>query len=1009
MPLSGLPTQLVQIPLAAGLNQRLDERAKTPPSLDIARDIQFDELGGIQTRHPYDTAFPLATTTGGTIAAADLRRVGDNNGELVLFTKSNLYSWIPTASQWVNRGDHLAVALDEETVFASNGDQSAGDRCELGGVQFYAWCEGANTFVSARDSATKAVYINAFQLTSCTRPRFVVLDTFIYFFVVSGVQLIARTLDPANVISSIQGAGTAVVGSGFNTYYDATRVPGQVMAVIAYRQTPTTSYGVLTIGANIATRVSATKARTCDGPIGVAVTTAGTQVQIVRSNVANVVGDLLTLSTLADVRTNDAIGAVSGGDTPQQIAACFPASVSSPERCDVYYAGTLVYCRKNTITTAGTIGTDAYFNSPMFLGSRAFTRTADAHTYIWGAIDAGDAGTFGLIQGQYIMFRNDGFLVARSRIGNVEPLGFTGSFVGYLSSVQPTATSDEYAFLGAYKRIITNPGALFHPAFTARAPLDVVATFDSNEARRGVRFGKALYISGSPVLQYDGVALSEVNFSLGPSDANMADVTDTTGLDAGSYSWKNTLRSINAQGEVDRSSSYGTRSNIAITLNHRATQGTNGANAMIATRKANIAYEFWRTSVNPTLDTPFYLVSSNDPTAANPNGYIPDTVATTPYFVAAFVDALKDSAIVNNEQHPESDGSLASIPPPPARVIAATNTRIFLGDIAGLPNTVVYSKARVDGLAAAFNGRLTIDVPAPGGTITAISFLNETVIVFRQTAVYAFAGQGLDNTGGGSNYADAHVITTDVGALNQESLVTTDSGIVFKSQKGWHVLDRSLSVQYIGDKVTSFDGETIQSAHLVPGQHQLRVMTSSRAVVFDNVASQWCEWTIADAIGGCIWQGQHLYLSSTTGVRAQRTDYTGVAYGLDVETAWIKFADIQGFARVKRYLITGEYESIHHLRIRLAYNYKYDGAGNPVYVDDQYWTPFPTTVGSVLQVQVSPSIQQVESVKIRITASSTSDNGTPPTAGASLKLTGLGMEVGIKRGLYKLLDAAQKR
>lgn len=1005
MPLTGLPTSLVQIPIAAGLNQRMDARAKMPPSLDICRDGQFDELGGIQTRLPYEVLGTLAIESGGTIAVADVRRLTTNGDELLLWTKTNLYSWSQLTSKWQDRGEHAAIALDEEIVFASNGDQMAGDRAECQGVQYYAWIEGTNVYVAARDSATKASFVSAQKLTGETMPRLIKLVDYVMLFTIVGTTLKVRILKPLSILASLAAASFTVIASGMGANYDVALNAGVDTGVVGVaRLASGTSYIAFTTD-TYGTTVTSTKARACDGPIACAVTVAGTQLQIARSSGLNVVGDLLTISTLADVRSGDAIG--STADTPTQVVCVYPAVAAASERCDVYYNGTIGVSRKNTITTAGTLGTDALFQPWLFLASHAFARPLDAHTYIWGFTDNGDS-VFGNLQSQYILYRDDGRIMARSRIGNAQSPQLTLSLIGYLPSVQPTANADEYAFLGVYKRLLTSVGALQHPSFTARAPRDVVVTFDSNAARRTAKFGKTLYVAGGLVLQYDGVQLTELNFCVGPTAPAMADlgVVVAQGLDAGTYNYESTLRSINAVGEVDRSSSYGIRT-IPVLQDHQTGDGTNGHSQLWYTRKVGVAVETWRSAKN--LGPPYYLVSSNDPTAVNPNGYI--SIDKTSINLATFIDTFRDAAITSNESHPEAGtGQLPALPPPPATIIRATNQRLFLTGIAGLPNTIYYSKYRADNKAAAFNDQLLIDVPPVGGKITAIAFIDYTIILFRETAIYAFAGQGIDDTGGGTNFELVRTCTTDVGAINYESLVTTDSGIVFKSSKGWHLLDRSLSVQFIGAGISSFDSEIIQAAHLVPGQHQLRVITSNRVLMFDNVANQWCEWTITNAVGATIWQGQHVYLSNTAGVLRQRTDFAnGVTYGLDVETAWFKLADIQGFARVQKYQLLGEYKSDHHLRFRFAYNYKYDGAGNPLYVDDVYWTPYPITVGSALQVQVSPSLQQIESVKVRITASNPAENGTAPTAGASIKLTGISMEVGIKKGLYKLLSSAQRR
>lgn len=48
-----LPYRLVQVPFSAGLQQKHDPRSLQEPYLDIARDVEFDNIGGLQTRKPF--------------------------------------------------------------------------------------------------------------------------------------------------------------------------------------------------------------------------------------------------------------------------------------------------------------------------------------------------------------------------------------------------------------------------------------------------------------------------------------------------------------------------------------------------------------------------------------------------------------------------------------------------------------------------------------------------------------------------------------------------------------------------------------------------------------------------------------------------------------------------------------------------------------------------------------------------------------------------------------------
>jgi hypothetical protein len=59
------------------------------------------------------------------------------------------------------------------------------------------------------------------------------------------------------------------------------------------------------------------------------------------------------------------------------------------------------------------------------------------------------------------------------------------------------------------------------------------------------------------------------------------------------------LRSLNAQGEVDRSSSYGEKTQVAIANLHQADDGTVSL-AYGLTRKSKVTLEWWRSTVNPT-------------------------------------------------------------------------------------------------------------------------------------------------------------------------------------------------------------------------------------------------------------------------------------------------------------------------------------------------------------------------------------------------------------------------
>ena len=214
-------------------------------------------------------------------------------------------------------------------------------------------------------------------------------------------------------------------------------------------------------------------------------------------------------------------------------------------------------------------------------------------------------------------------------------------------------------------------------------------------------------------------------------------------------------------------------------------------------------------------------------------------------------------------------------------------------------------------------------------------------------------------------------------------------------------------MEYIGGPVADFDTDTFVAVHVVEKQHQVRCLSASaRCLVWDYLVGQWSEWTVTDGLHAAIWGGTYHYLA-TAAIKAEQTTYTAADYFFDVETAWIKLTHLQGFHRVRRVMLLGEYRSAHDLRIRGARDYL-ASAGSTTFFDDQYWPAAPAVVGGPLQVRYSPSIQKVEAIKLRITDYASGSTTTPP-AGEALRLTGFSLEYGAKRGLYKRLPAAQKR
>lgn len=981
----------LQIAFASGLMQKADDRSRPSTALDIALDCQFDELGGIQTRLPF-AALGSNISGGGAISTA--RRIVAYGDELLLFSKDTLYSWNPQLSVWVSRGTHLAIKVDEEPMFVATGDQVNCDRAELSNVIAYCWTDTAVVYVATVDKTTGAVLMPPTAMASSgTRPRVVALTTKILLtYLRTSGDFTSRFIDPATptTVSDSQDITTA---ANIDQVYDITKIIGADAAIGAYRRDTNTSYTVFKITTSTAPVVTAALvARPCSGALAVSSTPDGLQVQIVRVDATGIEGDLITISGFADTaHINKAIHTLAGGGANSIACAHRSVQNSSQYRCYIFWDEDLGSAGDanetdisfNYVDTGGTVGASAVFVRALGVASRAFDY--DGSVYLWcvfaGASAVGGQNFRAALQNTYFLYRDDALLCAKAAGGDSGGFAYTetpGTTTAMLPGVGLVSGTTGFAWCGTERRII-DLGGNGHSGYADRGPLDITFTFDSNAARRTARAGKSLYVTGGEVLAYDGVRLSEVGFHIYPWMFETAN-SGTGSLVDGSYTYKQTLRWANATGESERSTTATTTTQV-VSAGPRAVSvgGTGSSIAVYTTHKkasvsSNAANETWRTPVNPVIDTDFYLVTSKDPAGATPNGYTAND--TTAAFITLLDDRFADATLITKEANPENGGVLENLAPPPASLIAANDTRVFLAGASGDPNRVWYSKQRSEGQIAAFHDGLTCDVPPAGGDITAIAFLNETLVVFRERAIYALPGDGLDNLGGGQNFGPARIVSLDCGAESHEAVALSDRGLIFKSSKGWYVLNKGWSLEYIGAAVSDYDDETVMAIHAIESRHQIRCLTTDRMLVLDTLVNQWSEWTIEEGLDAAIWNGTYAYLVAA-GPRTEQTTYTSLTYGMDIETAWIKMSDLQGSARIRRLLVLGEYRSTHLLRVRVARDYEYASEGVPDYFDDRSWPVTPTTVGGTLQVKHGPSRQQCEAFKVRLTAVGASLTSAP--------------------------------
>jgi hypothetical protein len=438
--------------------------------------------------------------------------------------------------------------------------------------------------------------------------------------------------------------------------------------------------------------------------------------------------------------------------------------------------------------------------------------------------------------------------------------GIAGNHVTVLPHVVVDTDNKVRSLAGIRTRLATQDGKLLTPQGITRVQLDFM---DTNV--NSTQLGDNLHIATGLVYDFDGQNVVEHGFHLFPEKPT-ASVTGGS-LVSGSYDYVAVYEWVDVQGQVHQSApsiplnvSLSGSSKVTITV-----QSTP------VTLKEGVEVALYRTLDTGTI---YYRVTSADMGAST----------------TQFIDEASDAIIEGNQFLYTTGGVIENISPPACSIVQKHSNRLFL---AGLEdrNALWYSKESVTNEAVCFSDLFQLRVNPAGGPITALASLDDKLIIFKEDGIYYLAGQGPTDTGIQNDYTQPQFITSNVGCKNVNSIVVTQDGIMFQSDKGIWLLDRSLALTYIGAPVDDYNSMIVSSALLLPDVNQVRFTTNDRCLIYQNHLKRWSTFTNYEAQSATIWKGKY-YFVTTAGV-IKKEDSTKRAddatfYSLKIVTGWIK-------------------------------------------------------------------------------------------------------------------------
>ncbi len=998
-----LNKQGLSINFAQGLDTKSDPFQVSAGKFLTLQNSVFDKTGRLTKRNGFGalTALPDSSSLFLTTFNGSLTAIG---------TSLNAYS--DASDTWTDKGDLLPISLATLPLIRSNLNQSQADSAvSSNGLVCTVYTDnpagGASYKYVVADVTTGQNIVSPTVIpvasgTVTGSPRvFVLGNYFIILFTnvitaTSHLQYIAvNASNPTQVtantdIASAYISATTLSFDGFvanNNLYIAynTTTGGQSIKVTYLSTTLGAPVAAVTFAGRIATVMSVTAdITTPSDPIIYAsfYDSAGSTgyTLAVDKNLNTILAPTQTISALTLVNLTSS--AVNGVCTIfYETTNSYASPISLPSNFISY----------RTIAQAGTLGTATVLKRSVGLASKAFI--VDDVAYLLSVYSSAYQPTYFLLDGS-------GNIISKLAYGNAGPYRTAGlPGVSILEGVAQIAYLMKDLVQAANKQ--QNPTSAT-PVYS-QTGINLIKFTMSTSRLSVAEIGSDLHISGGYLAMYDGYLPVEHSFFLYPDSVTLTGSAAGGTMTAQQYFYQVTYEWSDNQGNIFRSAP-------SLPKTITTTGATSSVTLSIPTLR--LTYK----TANP-VKIVVYRWSAANQTYYQVTSIAAPTLNNTAVDSIDFVDILPDSSILGNNILYTTGGIIENIAAPATNLTALFNNRLFLVD-AENPNLLWFSKQVIEATPVEMSDLLTIYVApttsAQGSTgpIKALSAMDDKLILFKKNAIYYINGQGPDNTGANSQYSDATFITSTVGCSNQQSIVFIPSGLMFQSDKGIWLLDRSLNTQYIGAAVEAYTlTATVNSAVNVPGTNQVRfTLDSGITLMYDYYFQQWGTFTNVPAVSSTIYGGKHTYINSL-GLAYQEASGSYLDGSTPVlmafTTSWINAAGLQGYERFYQLYLLGQYITPFKLTVQIAYDYNSSFQQSTIvtpeapsgdYGNEALWGSGEVYGGpsNVFEARVFPEKQKCESFQISV--SETYDPSLGLSAGAGLTLSEMEMIIGIKKG-----------
>ncbi len=987
-----LNKQALPINFAQGLDTKTDPKQVQVGRFLSLQNSVFDKGGLLQKRNGYQALPTLPDDTSVTLTTfnSNLLAIGEN-----------IQALSADSSRWIESGTFQPATLNVLPLVRNSLAQTTADVVVGNGLAcaVYVGSDG-NSYYQIDDAVTGQIVVPLTQLpATAALPRVFLLNRYfaITYLVTIGtthLQVLTipiynptfapTTLDVSSQVSSLTAGYDGVINN--NSLYlawDGNDGGGAIR--YCFIDSTLTIHTTHTLAGYTSTLMSvATNVETSGGTVWISFWESGS------TNGYSAAFDSQYNTILAPTQTITTtviseLTSIALGMTLTLFYEVVNDYTASSTRTD--------YIQKNTITESGTVSSPVVVVRSVGIAGKAFYVSNTGQIYLLAVYG-------GALQPTYFLIDQLGNVVAKLAYSNAS--GYAATQILASATVTGSKIQMGYLYADLIQPVNKAQGVASVNGIYLQTGINLVTFTISDSVSVTSEIGNNLVLTGGITWAYDGVKPVEQNFNVWLEDIYGAQ-SGSGNLSIQQYYYVFTYEWTDAQGNVHRSAP-------SVPFGINVTSASVGTSIRVPTLRLT-----YKTAPN-SVRIVGYRWSAGQPV------YYQFTSATMPYLNDPAVDdiqitdTLSDAQIIGNLILYTTGGVVEDIAPPSSTTMTLFKSRLFLVDSED-QNLLWFSKQVIEATPIEMSDLFTIyvapTISAQGSTgpITALSAMDDKLIIFKKDAIYYLTGTGPDNTGANNDFSDPIFITSTVGCANQQSIVFSPMGLIFESDKGRWILGRDLSTNYIGAPVEAYNGAVTNSAVNVPATNQVRMtLNTGVTLMYDYYFNQWGTFTNVPALSSTIYQGLHTYLNSFGQVYQELPGsyLDGSAPVLmSFTTSWLNLAGVQGYQRIYSFYLIGQYMSPHKLNVQVAYNYNPTPVQQslitpnnfaPVYGQDLTYgsgTPYGGP-GNLEQWRIFMTRLRCEA--FQITVSEVYDPSYGVAAGAGLTLSGINCVLGIKRG-----------